>query len=29
MGRITEKRERFPNPGVKAADLMQGIIHID
>ena len=29
IGRITEKRERFPNPSVKAADLTQGIIHID
>ena len=29
MGRITKNRERFPNPSVKAADLTQGIIHID
>ena len=29
MGKITEKRERFPNPFVKASDLTQGIIHID
>ena len=29
MGKITEKRERFPNPGIKAMDLTQKIIHID
>ena len=29
VGRITVKRERFPNPGVKAADLTRPIIHID
>ncbi len=29
VGRITEKRERFPNPNVKAADLSKKIIHID
>ena len=29
MGKITVRRERFPNPHVKAADLTQKIIHID
>ena len=29
IGKVTEKRERFPNPNVKAADLSQKIIHID
>ncbi|MGX8692176.1 MAG: EFR1 family ferrodoxin [Clostridia bacterium] len=29
IGRITEKRERFPNPNVSPAELTQGIIHID
>jgi len=29
VGKITEKRERFPNPHVKAADLSKPIIHID
>ena len=29
MGKITEMRERFPNPSVKATDLTQGVIHID
>ena len=29
IGRITEKRERFPNPQVKASDLTEKIIHID
>jgi len=29
IGKITEKRERFPNPNVKPADLMQKVIHID
>ena len=29
IGKITEKRERFPNPKVKPADLTQKIIHID
>ena len=29
VGKITEKRERFPNPNVKAADLTKKIIHID
>ena len=29
VGKITEKRERFPNPNVKAADLSKPIIHID
>lgn len=29
VGKITEKRERFPNPNTKAADLTQKIIHID
>ena len=29
VGKITEKRERFPNPAVKAADLTKKIIHID
>ena len=29
MGRITEKRQRYPNPDVKAADLTEKIIHID
>lgn len=29
VGKITEKRERFPNPYVKAEDLSQKIIHID
>ena len=29
MGKITVKRERFPNAKVKASDLSQKIIHID
>ena len=29
VGKITEKRERFPHPAVTAADLTQKIIHID
>lgn len=29
VGKTTEKRERFPNPNVKAMDLTKGIIHID
>lgn len=29
IGKITEKRERFPNPEVKAEDLTKKIIHID
>ena len=29
VGKITEKRERFPNPTVSASDLTQKIIHID
>ena len=29
VGRITEKRERFPNPNVSADDLTKKIIHID
>ena len=29
MGKITAKRERFPNAKVKASDLSQKIIHID
>ena len=29
VGKITEKRERFPNPNVKAADLTKKVIHID
>lgn len=29
IGRITEKRERYPNRNVKAEDLAQKIIHID
>jgi len=29
IGRITEKRERFPNPGVSPAELTQPILHID
>ncbi len=29
VGKITEKRERFPNPHVKAVDLSKPIIHID
>ena len=29
MGKVTEKRERFPNPNVKALDLTQKIIHIE
>jgi len=29
MGKITEKRERFPNPNIKASDLTQGILHVD
>lgn len=29
IGRITEKRERFPDPAVKAAELSEKIIHID
>ena len=29
IGRITEKRERFPNPNITAAELTQKIIHID
>ena len=29
IGKITEKRERFPNPHIKAEDLTQKIIHID
>lgn len=29
IGRITEKRERFPNPNVSAEELAQKIIHID
>ena len=28
IGKITEKRERFPNPNTKATDLSQKIIHI-
>ena len=29
IGKITVKRERFPNPSVSAAELTQKIIHID
>lgn len=29
LGKITEKRERYPNRHVSPADLTQGIIHID
>lgn len=29
VGRVTEKRERFPNPNTRAEDLTQKIIHID
>ena len=29
VGKTTEKRERFPNPNVKATDLTKSIIHID
>ena len=29
VGKITEKRERFPNPNVNAADFSQKIIHIE
>ncbi|MBR0353069.1 MAG: EFR1 family ferrodoxin [Oscillospiraceae bacterium] len=29
IGSITEKRERFPNPRVKASELTEKIIHID
>ena len=29
IGKITENRERFPNPRVKAKELTQKIIHID
>ncbi len=29
IGKITEKRERFPNPDVKPAELTEKIIHID
>ena len=29
IGKVTEKRERFPEPTVKASDLTQKIIHID
>ena len=29
VGKVTEKRKRFPNPNTKAADLTQKIIHID
>ena len=29
IGKITEKRERFPNPTVKALELTQKVIHID
>lgn len=29
IGKITEKRERFPNPNVKAQELTEKIMHID
>ena len=29
VGKITEKRKRFHNANVKAADLMKSVIHID
>ena len=29
IGKVTEKRQRFPNPNVKAADLTEKVIHID
>ena len=29
IGKITEKRERFPHPGVKPTELTEKIIHID
>lgn len=29
IGKVTEKRERFPNPNVKAAELTEKVIHID
>ena len=29
IGRITEKRERFPNKNISASELMKPIIHID
>ena len=29
VGQITVRRERFPNPGVSAAELAQPVIHID
>ena len=29
IGRITEKRERFPNPNIKPLELTEEVIHID
>ncbi len=29
IGKITEKRERFPNPNVKPGELTEKVIHID
>lgn len=29
IGKITEKRERFPNPRIKAEELSQKLIHVD
>ena len=29
VGKITERRERFPNPNIKAAELSEKVIHID
>ena len=29
MGKVTEKRERFPSPAVTPAELTQKVIHID
>ena len=29
IGKVTEKRERFPHPGISAEELTQKIIHID
>ena len=29
IGKITEKRERFPNPHIRPAELTQEVIHID
>ena len=29
IGKVTEKRERFPNPNVKPGELTEKVIHID